>query len=376
MSTKPALFDPESYYNRLRVCVRLEDKMRGFFHWLSVRDCCAPSATEATGKRGPLRLVFSAERPEKGVAADVQVDFVRNELGQTSFDLTLQLPREAGGHLRKHTPCRVYLLEQAVLKRLRSVDPSLQSEADDTLPGKVFQNERVATNWEVARILSALPELEGPLDERGRGHFRSVPLPENCPIRCLPADVHIIVVLGAPAEEAKRAAPRLGLMHLEARPPAAPEAQNLLTLTLSEVVDLPELARRAPEIVPEKSWGEEWVLGGAYPGYAVAGAESSFALLLERRTSSAIVRLCIEPCARTDYAVALTFASAHGVAPLLGSAVRRSSAGLMDETKATDVEGRAVFRVGVGDHTFALRPSPEAGEEVLRISFTRTLLGQ
>jgi hypothetical protein len=70
------------------------------------------------------------------------------------------------------------------------------------LPSKLFQNERVSANWEVARILSAVPEVEGNLDEHGRGDFQPVPLPENCPLRCFPADVHMIVVLGALVPEA------------------------------------------------------------------------------------------------------------------------------------------------------------------------------
>jgi hypothetical protein len=225
MSEKLALFDPASYYNRLRACIRTEDKLRGFFHWLTVRDRHAPARGEPAVRPGPLRLVFSAERPEEALPADVRANFVPDDRGGVTFALAVQLQQKPGDHLeqrvlggddliaavqlqqkpgdhpRKKTACRAYLLEQAVLGRLRSADPSLREAADDILIGKVFHNERVAANWEVARILSALPELEGTLDGQGRGDFRPFPLPENCPIRSLPGDVHAVVVLGAPVAE-------------------------------------------------------------------------------------------------------------------------------------------------------------------------------
>jgi hypothetical protein len=197
MSEKLALFDPASYYNRLRACVRTEDKLRGFFHWLTVRDRHAPARGEPAVRPGPLRLVFSAERPEEALPADVQAGFVPDDRGGAAFGLAVQLRQHPGDPPRKKTACRAYLLEQAVLGRLRSADPSLRDAADDILIGKVFHDERVAANWEVARILSALPELEGSLDERGRGDFQPFPLPENCPIRSLPVDVHVVVVLAA-----------------------------------------------------------------------------------------------------------------------------------------------------------------------------------
>jgi hypothetical protein len=198
MPERLALFDPDSYYNRLRACIRPEDKLRGFFHWLHVRDRYAPAPGGPAGRRPALRLVLSAGRPEEPIAAHVEANLVADDRGGTRLVPSVGLQRPPGDIPQKKTACRVYLLEQAVLERLRAADPALREEPDDTLPGKVFQNERVAANWEVARILSAVPELEGQLDENGHGDFPPCPLPENCPIRSLPEDVHVVVVLDAP----------------------------------------------------------------------------------------------------------------------------------------------------------------------------------
>jgi hypothetical protein len=194
MSEKLALFDPVSYYNRLRACVRPEDKLRGFFHWLHVRDRYALAQSKPAGQQEPLRRVLSAQRPEKVHEADVQASFVPDDHGRVCFALSVQLRQPAGDAPRKKGACRAYLVEHAVLERLRAADPSLRDAADDALLAKVFDNERVTTNGEVARILSALPELEDTLDEQGHADFQPFPLPENCPMRSLPGDIHVVVV--------------------------------------------------------------------------------------------------------------------------------------------------------------------------------------
>jgi hypothetical protein len=94
--------------------------------------------------------------------------------------------------------CRAFLLEPEVFQRLREgLLPSLRArEHGLAFFGEVFDRAVVAQNLEVARILSALPELEGTFTSPWNFAFRRLPVPDVCvrfPSR--PGPINVIVVL-------------------------------------------------------------------------------------------------------------------------------------------------------------------------------------
>jgi hypothetical protein len=89
--------------------------------------------------------------------------------------------------------CRAFLLEPEVVARLKS-------QMGEKPWKQAFLAETVVENFEVARILSAAPEMEGEL-HNGRALFHRLPMPERydrLPPRKEPLEV--VVVLGSPED--------------------------------------------------------------------------------------------------------------------------------------------------------------------------------
>ncbi len=195
------LFAPFSLYGRMRACVRAEDKMRGFFHWLWARakreaqplpngyfssTACASDATMPLVDQGKIldvwpaqaRLVMAGTALRLACLPYLAVSLYlvhepdgKNTLGCRAGPTQLTGHPEVAGWASRPCPCRAFLLEPEVVERLGAL-----------LAGKPWQEafsaETIANNGEVARVLAAAPELEGEVgpDEI---HFERVPVPER-----------------------------------------------------------------------------------------------------------------------------------------------------------------------------------------------------
>jgi hypothetical protein len=228
------LFDPRSLYGRMRAAVRPEDKMRGYFHWLQARaervaeafqavPPCSPEVLDRLSVRlesleievgvrpgraevlaahhvMPLALARAPSRLEVSRVTlrpgDHEADLllVRESGGGRSFGMLMSFPEEVcGGLLRR---CRAFLCEPEVVKHLRlALDAAATSPTGEVL-FQAFQPEAVADNVEVARLLSALPELDGIIHPPGEARFHRHPIPDGCsqfPPR--PAPLSVVVVI-------------------------------------------------------------------------------------------------------------------------------------------------------------------------------------
>src|SRR5262245_50648849 len=206
---KHPLFDPASLSSRMRASVRAEDKMRGYFHWLAARaerlgarlppspPCSAEklrdfaARLQTTDGRGPaLKVLDSVELRAWCIPTETSdtrqptlLQAVLRIVGEPDGTWTVILFGNhvllEGGRLDDSRqqdagrPCRAFLGEPEVAMRLSI---ALGSPADTTtespLP-RVCMREVLANNLEVARLLSALPELEGEIHlESQEAQFR------------------------------------------------------------------------------------------------------------------------------------------------------------------------------------------------------------
>lgn len=216
IETKLALFNPTSLHNRFRARVRAEDKMRGFFHYLHRRQKQAEQgqtqhrpdtvqaeehperSKEGLSKPGnqERRLVLWADRPETPLEATLDLLFGTEDETRT-IGLALQLANPSDFPAGT-TDCRAYFLDGPVVARLKATAAAEEGSSLSSLRD-VFQDNLMARSSEVARLLAAVPELDGIIDATGAGIFRSFPLPESCATVVLPEDVTIVVVIsGSP----------------------------------------------------------------------------------------------------------------------------------------------------------------------------------
>ena len=133
-----ALFDPKSAYNGLRASLIVPEKIRGYFHWRQTRRARGEEQPGPSPDRPPL--VFLAGAPPVRLQADVQLP--RNEPLPDRYIIEVKLHESPG--LPQGTACRVFLVEQVVLDRLRNrAAPAVVCREGTTL------TLRDAATWEV-----------------------------------------------------------------------------------------------------------------------------------------------------------------------------------------------------------------------------------
>src|SRR5207248_2918277 len=115
-----------------------------------------------------------------------------------TIGLSLQLQNRADFPARP-VACRAYFLEPAVVDRLKAAAAKEGNEKPSLR--EVFRDDLVARSFEVARVLAAVPELEGTIDENGACEFHRITLPETCSAIPLPEEVTIVVVIDRYPEE-------------------------------------------------------------------------------------------------------------------------------------------------------------------------------
>jgi hypothetical protein len=202
--TRHPLFDPASTYSRMRSSARPEYKMRGYFHWQKARAIrlgASPPEREPgqeEERQSALRLLAHRMAALGGAGIDFRVTdvlpvvtdcFPLGRPEREGFSGSLVLVAEAdGAHtvglwLETHGPtreddrsaCRAFLIEPEVLKRLQDVVQEACKVEPNRALGHAFLAETVAGSLDVARLLAALPDLDG----EARGpliHFRRLPL--------------------------------------------------------------------------------------------------------------------------------------------------------------------------------------------------------
>jgi hypothetical protein len=164
-------FDPASTYCRMRKSARPEYKMRGYFHWQKARAIRLglPPGTRELKRHIPAGI-------EVTDAVDVRPVCLLGELRYSVAVESLFLARESdgtrtvgmfvtGSELESHQPvcCRAFLIEPEVLARLQEV----VGEVDpDNAISRAFTAETIATNLELARLLAAIPDLDGEVQDR------------------------------------------------------------------------------------------------------------------------------------------------------------------------------------------------------------------
>jgi hypothetical protein len=128
-----------------------------------------------------------------GPPASVELLVVCEEDGTRTLGMLWWVAHWSGVQ-RAH--CRAFLLEPEVVKRLRAI-LGAAAEAPPEHILHAFQHEIVAANFEVARLLTALPELEGEIQHPGPvARFGRLPIPAGCdafPARVEPLQVVIVV---------------------------------------------------------------------------------------------------------------------------------------------------------------------------------------
>lgn len=221
------LFDPTSAYSRMRKSLRPEYKMRGYLHWQKSRAIrlglplvqrqfrneaefemylldlsgtvwrCASSANPPFDSSPALRVTD---------AFDVRPVCLIGDAGVESGKATLVLVHEADGSQTVglcgqfepkvgHSLCRAFLIETEVSRRLQEVVRKVSGVAVNDAIAHAFAAETVAKEMDVARLLSAIPDLDGELVE-GKWRFQRLPIAstfESFPPRREPLTVVIVV---------------------------------------------------------------------------------------------------------------------------------------------------------------------------------------
>lgn len=214
-----AIFDSGSRYSVFRKGFCPPVKMDGYFRWLAhrarARATSAPASPQdaAMASETPYAmaaaryepspyLILLAEAPGQPLKGSV-VSQVR-EPTDSPRDLVLKVqldikdPRLAG---RLPARFRVFLLDPEVRTRLlQAVNP----ETPDTQESlaAIFRHETVADNFEVARVLSAVPEADGIIGKDGYGQSEPQELTDMQPyVSQVPQGVTRVVLLGLRFDE-------------------------------------------------------------------------------------------------------------------------------------------------------------------------------
>lgn len=197
------LFDSRSVYGRMRASLKPEAKLRGFFHCLAVakaKQGDPPHPPRARTKPpGVAELIVRSTAPEQGLDADLSLDLAPGAGGGrllVSFRIKdrAAIPPEG-------TACRALLLTAGMLERLCGAEATRSSDAARKAVAGVLAGRSDSDPFETARILAALPEMDGKLDEGGFCKFKPFDLPEQAAnVDHLPERMTVVVVIDRPRD--------------------------------------------------------------------------------------------------------------------------------------------------------------------------------
>jgi hypothetical protein len=187
------IFDPQSFYNRLRSGFQPELKLRGlFFELQALREAQRQSLALAAA---PGRdLVLYADDPGRRIDVRVTDTFQRVGPHTTRLLLSVQII-EAAEYPAPKTRCRAFLLTRGMLERL--CGPSAPRPVDwaRTALQHLFEDGGKGEPGEIARVLAAAPEMSGEFGRNGRCAFPPFDLPRQASDFDAFAEVEAILVL-------------------------------------------------------------------------------------------------------------------------------------------------------------------------------------
>lgn len=201
------LFDDRSDYGRLRAGMKPEAKLRGFFHYLAVlqknRTNELPSdafAARTSTARNTPNLVINAGSPDSTLESDVMVRLMPSFGGRGRLVLDFRV-KDRDNAPPPGTTCRAFLLTPGMIERLCGPDAARSPEMARKAFTKLLSGEGDTDPLEAARILAAVPELEGEMETGGFGRFPHFELPEQAScVDELPERTTVIVVINTPRE--------------------------------------------------------------------------------------------------------------------------------------------------------------------------------
>ena len=160
----------------------------------------SPVQYQEAAATGPL--VIRLDNVDKPVKAYVEVP--AGDKLPARYEVHFELEKKEDRPARE-TPCRVLLLEPDTFERLRenlaAEGRPLPDDDDEEAIRLLLREDFLESSAEAARVLSALPELEGSIDRDGKGSA-SAEVPFGRPN--VPKGTHIIVVYELPpAREVK-----------------------------------------------------------------------------------------------------------------------------------------------------------------------------
>ncbi len=195
------LFDAHSAYSRMRASMKPEAKLQGFFHYLAVqaRDRHAPEPRRAPPPPpgAAVHLVLAVDDAERELSAEVRPELVDRD-GKRSLQLSCRLT-DAADFPPAPAACRAFILTPGVVQRLCGPEAARGGEAMRRALLDLFAGRGRPDPFETARILAAVPELDGKVDDTGLCRFRAVELPEQAgAVEALPEQTAVVVVIDRP----------------------------------------------------------------------------------------------------------------------------------------------------------------------------------
>jgi hypothetical protein len=193
----------------MRASMKPGAKLRGFFHYLAVlardqarSESCEPVLLRAkTRNVGDAHLVVGAADPGRDLPADVWSDLADRCGGKRHLVLSFQL-RDPASYPPAPAPCRAFLLTPGVVERLCGGEAVCSAEMARKGLLRLFAGQGTGEPFETARILAAVPELEGEVDETGFCKFRAVELPEQAlAVDGLPEHTTVAIVIDRPGHD-------------------------------------------------------------------------------------------------------------------------------------------------------------------------------
>jgi hypothetical protein len=203
------LFDAQSVYSRMRASLKPDAKLQGFFHYLAVqaKNRARDEVSRPPGSAGRTRelqlapLVLAADDPDQELPAQLWSELADRFGGKRFLQMSFQL-KDASRLPAAPAVCRAFFLTPGVVQRLCGPEATRGAETMRRALLEVFAGRGRGDPFETARILAAVPELDGKVDDRGFCKFRPVELPEQAQVLDgLPEHTAVVIVIDRPARE-------------------------------------------------------------------------------------------------------------------------------------------------------------------------------
>lgn len=192
-----AFFHPASRYNRLRATTSPADKVHGFF--LSLPQQGKPDGVvwldSETGEDKRVSRVRAFVIERAGVR-ELRSPSVKTALEYDGKVRVFHL--ELSGVESPIADCRAILIAPKELARLREADERLAQLSDVDVIKSVLTDDVLDEQTGAAEILSAIPDLDGRVDEAGQVNFERFEVPEKS--FALDSKVYVVVVIDARAQ--------------------------------------------------------------------------------------------------------------------------------------------------------------------------------